>query len=182
MEVSEIFSELSAHFIKGLMLHDQMADYYDFLSLRGYKRCHEYHFKAESCNYRKLHRYYLNQYNKLIKEIRVDDPKVVPDSWYNYYRKDVDVNTKRNSIKAAISRWVDWEEDTLAKLCNAQRDLYDLSEVASALFLDEFIKDVECELKHAKRKLIELSDVEFDLSYILQEQKCIHDKYKKKLS
>ena len=40
MTVDEIFSKLSGHMIKGLMIHDQMSDYYDFLSLRGYKRCH----------------------------------------------------------------------------------------------------------------------------------------------
>lgn len=33
MTLDEIFSELSAHFIKGLMFHDQMSNYFDFLHM-----------------------------------------------------------------------------------------------------------------------------------------------------
>ena len=31
MTLEEIYSELSAHMIKGLMIHDQMSNYYCFL-------------------------------------------------------------------------------------------------------------------------------------------------------
>ena len=181
MTPSEIFSDLGAHFVKGMMVHDQMANYYDFLSLRGYKRCHEYHFKHESGNYRKLNRYYLNHYNKLIKEARIEDPNIIPESWYNYTRMDVDIQTKKNGIKTAISKWVSWERETKEKLEEAYEDLYDQGEVATALFLKEFICDVDCELKYAERKHIDLMSVDYDMTYILGEQKRIHDKYKKML-
>lgn len=181
MTVSEIFSALSAHFIKGLMIHDQLADYYDFLSLRGYKRCHEYHFKKETCSYRKLHRYYLNQCDRLIPEQRVDNPNVIPETWYRYAREDVDVQTKKDAVKSGVAKWVDWEEDTLDKLQKAYADLYDIGEPSCAIFIEGFIKDVEQELKYAKRKQIELEDVEYSLPYILDEQKRIHDTYKRML-
>ena len=178
MVYSEIFSDLSAHFIKGMMVHDQMADYYDFLSLRGYKRCHEYHFKKESCNYRKLHRFYLNHYNKLVLEKSVSDPKIIPESWFRYSREEVDVQTKKDAVRDGVAKWIKWETETLNKLKQAQLDLYDEGEVASALFINKFIKDVERELKYAKRKQIELATVDYDMPYILEEQKRIHDKYK----
>ena len=181
MEPNEIFSNISAHFIKGLMFHDQMANYYDFLQLRGYKRCHEYHFKAESCNYRKLNRYYINHYNKLIEEQRVDDPKVIPESWYKYKREDVDIQTKRQAIKSAMFKWVSWERETKEKLQQAYMQLIDENEVASAIFIGKFIEDVDCELKWAERKYIDLSSVDFDMTYILGEQKKLHDKYKSML-
>ena len=31
MTVEEIFRDLSAHMVKGVMIHEQLADYYDFL-------------------------------------------------------------------------------------------------------------------------------------------------------
>ena len=181
MNYSEIFSDLSAHFIKGMMVHDQLANYYDFLSLRGYKRCHEYHFKKESCSYRKLNRFFINHYNKLIMEKSVSDPNIIPESWYRYSRDEIDVQTKKNAIKNGLEQWIRWETETLTKLQQAQLDLYDDGEVASALFINKFIKNVECELKHAKRKQIELAAVEYDMSYILGEQKRIHDEYKSML-
>ena len=35
MTVEEIYAELSAHMIKGIMMHEQLANYYDFLGLEG---------------------------------------------------------------------------------------------------------------------------------------------------
>ena len=181
MTIEEIFSELSSHFVKGLMLHDQMANYFDFLQLQGYKRCHEYHFKAESDNYRKLNRYYLNHYNKLILEQRVDDPKVIPDSWYKYSRSDVDIATKKNAVNSAINKWVSWETETKELLERMYCELLDLNEISTAIFLQDFIKDVDCELEYAERKHLDLMSVDYDMTYILEEQKRLHDKYKSML-
>lgn len=181
MTVDEIFSAISAHFIKGMMLHDQMANYYDFLQLRGYKRCHEYHFKAESCNYRKLNRYYLNHYNKLIPESRVEDPKVIPENWYRYSRIDVDIDTKKNAIKNGMNKWVSWEKETKETLERMYGELLEMGEIATADFIMEFIKDVDCELKWAERKQLDLMSVNYDMTYILDKQKKMHDKFKSML-
>lgn len=181
MAYNDIFSDLSAHFIKGMMVHSQMANYYDFLSLRGYKRYHEYQFKHDSCAYRKLNRYYINHYGRLIAEKSVSDPNIVPDTWYRYSREDVDVETKKTAIKSGIAEWIRWETATLSKLQQAQLDLYDDGEVASAMFINKFIKDVAKELKCAKRIQLDLNAIDFDLCYIVEQQKSIHDKYKSML-
>ena len=68
MTVDQIFSEVSAHMIEGLMIHSQLSDYFNFLGLKGYAKCHKYHFFEESCNYKKLSWYYLTHYNKIIAE------------------------------------------------------------------------------------------------------------------
>ena len=77
--------------------------------------------------------------------------------------------------------WIKWETATLSKLQQAHLDLFDDGEVASAMFIGDFIKDVEKELRCAKRMYLDLSAVDFDLAYILDKQKSIHDKYKKML-
>lgn len=181
MTVDEIFSELSAHMIKGLMIHDQMSDYYDFLSLAGYKRAHEYHYKKEMCNYRKLHRYYINHFGKLIEEKRIEDPEIIPSSWYRYKRNEVDASTKRTAVKNAIDKWVSWEKDTKILYQQSFRDLMESKEEAAAIFIEEFIKDVDCELKWAERKSIELESTDYNLAFTISEQKKIHDKYKRKM-
>ena len=181
MTAEEIFRDLSAHMVKGMMIHDKMADYYDFLSLRGYKRCHEYHFKKESSCYRKLHRYFLNHYNRLIEEIPIENPDIIPSSWYRYTRAEVDVTTKRNAVKSGVTKWVSWEKETKEKYQKAYADLMDIGDAASAIFIQEFIKDVDCELKWAERKEIDLASADYNMSFILGEQKRIHDKYKKML-
>ena len=181
MTIDEIFSELSGHMIKGLMIHDQMSDYYDFLSLRGYKRCHEYHYQKEMCDYRKLHRYFINHYGKLIEEKRIDNPEVIPSSWYRYSRTEVDASTKRTAVKNGIEKWVAWEKETQALYQKMHRELTEIKEDATAIFLQDYIKSVDCELKWAERKAIELESVDYSLAFVVGEQTRLHDKYKDKM-
>lgn len=179
MTVDEIFKKVSSHFVKGMMIHDKMADYYDFLSLRGYKRCHEYHFKHESCNYRKLHRYYLNHYHRLIEEEDVTPPDIIPNSWYRYTRKEVDVSTKRSAVKTGMEKWVSWEKETKDLLQMACRELAENGEEATVIFMGKLLSDVDCELKWAERKVLDLEAVEYNLGFIIGEQTKLHDKYKR---
>ena len=62
MTVEEIFSQLAAHMVEGLMIHSQMSDYFGFLGLKGYQECHKYHYFAENANYRAISKYYLLHY------------------------------------------------------------------------------------------------------------------------
>ena len=178
MTVEEIFKGLSAHMIKGIMIHEQLADYYDFLNLHGYKRCHEYHAKCEMKYMRKLHRYFINHYNRLIEEEIIEDPNIIPASWYRYTRQEVDTNTKRNAVKSGIERWVAWEQETKDLYEKMHGELMDLGEVAAANKLSCWIHDVDDELKYAQRKHINLLTSDYDIAYILFEQDALHDKYK----
>ena len=84
MNSEELFAKISAHMVKGIMFHAQMADYYDFLGLRGYKRMHEYHYFEESMMFRALHRYYINNYCKLHQKPYFFVP-FQPDSFFLLY-------------------------------------------------------------------------------------------------
>jgi hypothetical protein len=55
-----------------------MSNYYDFLGLKGYRACHEYHYKEETCGYRKLFHYYVQHFNKLIQKDEVNFKGVIP--------------------------------------------------------------------------------------------------------
>ena len=52
MNCAEVFSKIDAHMKTGMILHDQLANYYDFLGLMGFKRLHEYHFLREAVSMR----------------------------------------------------------------------------------------------------------------------------------
>ena len=181
MTVEEIFKSLSAHMIKGVMTHEELADYYDFLGLKGYKRCHEYHAMSEMCGYRQLCRYYINHYSKLIPFIKIDQPEVIPDSWYSHVREDVDPSTKKNAVKNGLSAWLDWEKSTKDLYQQMYKELLDLGEVASANLIMTFVEDVDCELKKVERYMLNKMSTGFDMVGIMEEQSRKHDKYKKKM-
>ena len=180
MTYEEIFSNISAHMIKGIMFHAQMADYFDFLGLKGYKRLHEYHYFDESIMFRKLSRYYINNCSRLIDEQAAENPHSIPESWHRYQREDVDVNTKRSATKTAFQSWVDWENGTLKMYEKAYTELIELGEIALAMFIKAYMCDVEKELKCARRMNLDLKSIDYDMSVIVHKQEKIHEKYKEK--
>jgi hypothetical protein len=160
------------------MIHDEMANYYDFLNLRGFKRQHEYHALAEFVESRGINRYYTNHYNRLIPhENGLATSSVIPDTWYDYTRFDVPASTKRSAVKDGIKAWCDWETETKKLYEQCYSDLCDLGEIAAACKVKELVMDVDKELKGANRLQIELANVDYSMGYIYMMQEELHDYY-----
>lgn len=181
MTVEEIFSQVSKHMIEGIMIHSQMADYYNFLGLKGYSKCHEYHFLNENCNFRKLSWYYLKHFNKLMPELPNDNPNVIPSAWFKYLRQDVDASTRKTAIQGGIEKWVGWEHNTKVFYQNMYKELLNLNEVAAAKELEKYISDVDNELAYAKQRHLEDKAIDFDIFDIIAKQEHIYKKYCKKI-
>ena len=47
----------------------------------------------------------MNHYNMFAHFEDMNNPRVIPDSWYT--RQEVDTGTKKSSVKAGVERWVD---------------------------------------------------------------------------
>lgn len=181
MTTEEIFSKLSAHSIRGMMVHDQLSNYYDFLGLSGFKRCHEYHYLHETHGHSELNHFYISRYNKLVEDAQVDSSSVIPANWYKYMRQDVDASTKREAVEVGLRAWVDWEHETKAALREAYKALSDLGKVSAAEYVCDMIRDNDEEIKAAEKMLLDLEAVNYDMTYIVEMQDRLHKKYKKKL-
>lgn len=80
-DADAIFSEINSRFVAAIMMHGQMADYFDFLGLKGYKRIHEYQHIAESIERRKVCRYYIERHGKIIPDAFSGEVKMIPGGW-----------------------------------------------------------------------------------------------------
>lgn len=179
MTVEEVFAKIKAHQIEGMMFHDQMRQYFDFLNLHGFKRMHEHHFADETRAMIKTDGFYLNHANKLIPAVTVDTSSKIPANWYNYARKDVDATTKRRAVRDAMAKWVDWETQTRALYMQAYTDLLDIGEVDYADFIGKkLVCDVSDELKFAERLFMELECCDYDMVYLTEIQDKYHEKFK----
>ena len=181
MDIHEIFSKLATHAIEGMMTHENFANYYDFLGLKGYKKCHEYHFIDEMCGYRQICKYYINHYDKIIPKISFSEPPIIPDTWYNHVRQDVDNATLQSAVKDGLSKWEKWEESTKELYEQLYIEAMNIGEVAAANFINSFVEDVDCELKKVKRYMLEKKATNYNISDIIMEQHKKHDKYDEKL-
>ena len=50
---------------------------------------------------------------------------------------------------------------------------------AQKSMLKDIIKDVDCELKYVERYCLNLKAIDYDMSIIIPEQDCTHEKYRK---
>lgn len=104
MDIQDVFAKLKARMLAGMVFHDEMARYFDFLNLREYRNNHRKHYFEETENYHSLCEYYSHHFNKLIPNEPMERPSVIPDSWYMYTRQEVDSGTKKNAVKAAVRK------------------------------------------------------------------------------
>ena len=180
--MENIFAKLRARMLEGMVFHDEMAKYYSFLNLRGYMKCHEYHYAEETKGYRELSRYYMEHHHKLIPVLPMQRPDVIPSNWYGATQDKVDIGTKQSGIKSGIEKWVKWERDTKAIYQDAYLSLIEMGEPAAAEHVLGLIRDVDEELAHAERKHVTLESIGYDLITIVSKQDELYEKYKCKLT
>lgn len=181
MTVEEIFAQLGQHMIKGLMVHTQLADYFCFLGLKGYFKCHEYHYFKESKNYRSLTEFYLCYYNKFITDSHVANPQIIPESWYRYTRQQVDSSTRKTGVVNGFEKWVNWETETLSLYQNMYKELLNLGEIVAAEEVLTYLVETSEELAAARQKQLELKEIDYDIGDIMMEQNELYEKYENKI-
>ena len=174
----EIYSEIHKRQIAALMFHGQMADYFDFLSLHGYKRLHEYQYYAESIDFRKLSRYYINHHGKLLPEVFEGEINMIPSAWLTANRISVGKSTKQKAVEDGFNAYMEWESQTKEAYEKYAKKLRDLGYEADALFIDDLVKDVDHELKCLERIILDLISSGYDMVYIVESQYDLHKKYK----
>lgn len=177
----EIFSQIKNRQVAALMFHGQMADYFDFLSLHGYKRMHEYQYFDESAEFRKTGRYYINHHGKLLPDSFTGEIKAIPDSWMTANRISVGRSTKQKAVEEGFNEYHAWETETKAVYEKYALRLREIGHEADAIFVDKLVKCVNHELKCLDRIILDLISAGYDMVYIVESQKCLHDKYKKKI-
>ena len=181
MTVDEIFSKIVSHMAKGLLIHDQISIMFGFLNLEGYQKQHEYQYYSESIEYKNIQNYFLEHYYKIIQLEEIKKPDIIPPTWYKYSKMDVDISTKRSTIKTLMKKWIDWETDTKNELQKYYKELLDLGEICSDLKLSDFLKDVDNELVIAQTEYLNLEAIGYDMSEIVNRQEALYKKYTKQI-
>ena len=171
MTCTEIFTELVNHMVEGIMTHEELANYYQFLGLPKYSKCHEKHYYEENKAYRKIYNYYIKTYNKLLKNIRVNVPEVIPGSWYQYSREEVDMKTKQAAVKQGLETWLSWEKSTYELYQSLFQELMNLGKVKDAEMVKDLICDVKNELDDIQQYQLNKISTNYDMVYIIEEQK-----------
>ena len=184
MPFEEICKLIAQRLLQGCMNHEQFANYYDFIGLKGYKLFHEYHFFEQMHGYREFMTYYIEHQDKLISDYTADSLtsfSILPSNWYDYKREDMDINTRRSAVKSGIEKYVRWEEETRKFLEDMYTQAIQQGFVAIGIQIKKYICSVEQEIEKAKRTYLELKATDYDMPTIVSKQQSLIKKYQKKL-
>lgn len=177
---NKIFAEISNLLITNAMRHEQFADVMDFLGLRGFKRQGEYHYFKENAELRGLHRYAINHFNKIIFDKTITIPRLIPASWENATRQQVDETTRRKYVKQMFTEWHTWEISAREKYQQWYKQLVDEGQIDAGCKVLKLLKDNEEEIKGLERQIIEYDAIDWDMTYIMFQQEGMHEHYREK--
>lgn len=179
MELKEIYKKIITNQINGVMFHHKAETLFDFLMLNGLKSWSEYQYFKENLCMRKTICYVINHHNIIPLEETPSEQDIIPISWYNYTRFDVDISTKKSKIKEMFSKFHDWERDAKSFYSNMYNELINIGHIADSVEIKKFISDVDKELKCIDKKWLEYKSVDYNMDYIMKDQFLLHEKYKK---
>lgn len=176
----QIYVGLDEHMKKALCFHEQLADYFCFLGLQGFKRKLEYQYMCEVAEGRKLHHKYINIHKKLIPVHQIEVIQFIPREWSKYTTEDVNDNVLPKFVKSAIEQYKEWEEETKELYEELWQKCINVGLVADAKYISELIEDVTKELKKINRMHEQLNGTGYNAVSIHDMQDKYHEKYKKK--
>ena len=70
-----------------------------------------------------MNNFYITNFGKLINTEVIEQPNVIPSSWYQYGKTDVDTKTKRESVQNGVRIWIDWETEAQQFYNQAYKEL-----------------------------------------------------------
>ena len=175
-----VYNILNEHMCKAVAFHEQLADYFCFLGLYGYKRMLEYHYLTECAEKRKLHKRYIDVHKKILPVKQVQIPIFIPADWSRYTVEDIDDTVVSKFVRAALNEWKSWEEKTKDLYEEQCETLKNAGLVSDYNFVEGMIEDVEKEIKKVIRIIESLNGTGYDATMIHGMQDKYHEKYKKK--
>lgn len=182
--VEDIYAIVQERMCLATDFHSQLADFFCFLGLQGFKRMCEYQYMKECAELRKTHKRYIDNHHRIIPPgmdvYAGNKPDVIPKDWNRYTTQDIDDNVIPKFVRMALTKYYEWETETKDILTEQCERLMQLNLYADYEFLKEMILDVEKEIKKVMRLYEQLNGTGYDVTTIHGVQDKYHEKYKKK--
>ena len=155
-KVHEIFAQISAHQVEGMMLHSDMADYFTFLGAEKMAQLHAERFCKEAKCMHKTHEYFITHYGEILRPNTVGAHSWIPEAWDNVRRAEVESGAREKAIREGVKIWHTWEKKTKERYQRAHIEMQQAGEVAAAMWLSMMICDADEEAANAETLLIQL--------------------------
>lgn len=179
-QIEELYCMLDARMCKALAFHEQLADYFCFLGLHGFKRMAEYQYMKECAGKRKLHKRYIDMHHKILPVKECDVPILIPRDWSRYTTHDIDDSVIPKFVRMGLKQYYEWEKETKQFYEELCEKLMAWGMYADYEYVKELVLHVEKEIKKIMHLYESLNSTGYDVNAIHTTQEKLHEKYKQK--
>ena len=166
----EIFKKLSNRMVGAMMIHTQLTELFNFIDLEPDAKRQKKQLHEESGGLLKLEKYAAQHHHILITS---DNPPQVDILNLGMLKQSSDQLSPENRaylIRYAMKEWIEWEKESKIMYEDAYCNLVDMSEIAAADFVLQYVRDVDKELKDAELLYRVRDAIDWDLATIYDEQ------------
>lgn len=146
----DVFQKLSNRMVGAMMIHTQLTELFNFIDLKVDAKRQKKQFHEESDGLLKLEKYCAQHHHMLVTS---DDPPQVDILDLGLLKEpntQLSPDDKIYLIQYAMKKWIEWEKESKTIYEDAYRSLVDMSEIASAQFVLNYVEDVDVELSDAE--------------------------------
>lgn len=170
MTIHDIFAKLSNRMVGAMMVHTQLTELFTFIDLepdikRQKKQLHE-----ETDGLLRLEKYCIQHHHMLITAENPPQIDILNLGMLKEPNDKLSPNNKIYLIQYAMKEWIEWERESKIMYEDAYRNLVDMSEIATAEFVLEYVKDVDKELRDAELLYRVRDAIDWDLATIYDKQ------------
>ena len=170
MTAVDIFQKLSDRMVGAMMVHTQLTELFTFIDLTADAKRQKKQFHEESDGLLRLEKYFAQHHNMLITAEHPPQIDLLSLDRLQKSNNKLTPDDKVYLIQYGMKEWIKWETESKIMYEDAYRNLVDISEIAAADFVLQYVKDVDKELKDAQFLYRVRDAIDWDLSTIYDKE------------
>lgn len=170
MPMHEIFKKLSNRMVGAMMIHTRLTELFNFIDLETDAKRQKKQLHEESDGLLKLEKYAAQHHHILITSDNPPQVDILNLDILEHPNDKLSPDDKIHLIQYALKEWIEWEKKSKVIYEDSYRNLVDMSEIAAADFVLQYVKDVDKELRDAELLYRVRDAIDWDLATIYDEQ------------
>lgn len=162
------------------MLHSLLSELFTFLGLYGYAELHRYRELEEGEELREMTDRYILAEGMLIPDAELDAPAVL-QQYYRIDRRATDASWRRRAVRNGMTKWREWESETVVFLNDASRNLSVNGDFSHAAYVAGKADNVLNERTFAEDMILRLESIDYSMAEMLREQDRFVKEYSGKI-
>lgn len=170
MTTHNVFTKLANRMVGAMMIHTQLTELFNFIDLKPDAKRQRKQLHEETDGLLKLEKYASQHHHILITSNNPPQVDILNLGMLKQQNDELSPDNKIYLIQYAMKKWIEWEKESKIMYEDSYRNLVDMSEIAAADFVLQYVKDVDKELRDAELLYRVRDAIDWDLATIYDKQ------------